>query len=398
MAAIVKPNQKAIDALPRAQSGQTTPELRIEGHRYVRLWKGINGDSYGYRLTIKGERTCAVVCTEVGVKEALRLVETEIRSKRQGKHVPKGQLIVREIDVQIVVPEIEATLGDVKGAKSRLNVLHRLQLQPGISFGNTDYSQHTKATAKGVLYKAKEGRSAATANRIFHRYSKNCSILVDAGLLDSSPCVGVKTLPERNVREVVPTDDQLRLHCKIALEKRTPQALAQVLSACIGTRIGETVALEWNMIAPDGGSFILPNTKNGRSARFCLNSPSQVVIDLCREFAINKWVFPSFRKDGAHIKPPRESFETIRDTVMDRLYSNSKIARPEPYRQHDFRRAFGSRFSSVTGDLRLTQLALNHKSSSTTERYTHYLPTEMADASERTAQALFGDLFTTTNL
>tara|TARA_R110002167_G_scaffold231049_3_gene436223 strand:- start:2413 stop:3609 length:1197 start_codon:yes stop_codon:yes gene_type:complete len=397
MAAIVKPNQKAIDALPRPVSGESPVVYGIEGHRFHWLWRGVNGDSYGYRLTLSNQRTCKIVCRDIGVKEAIPLVEAAIREKRQGKQISKGRLIVEATDQQFVVPEIKAHLKDVKGALSRLRVLHNLKLPNGQRLGDTDYRTHDRGTAKAVMYAAKEGRSNATAVRVFRRLSKNHTILVDCELLEINPCIGVKTLPERNIRTKTLSDTEFSLHCQLALEMGTPQSLATVFAGSVGGRIGEAIALRWDMLPPDGDSFVIPDPKNGRPTRVQLNSVAKGILDRCRAFAINEWVFPSFRNEGEHIARPRESFEKIRTEVFNRLYGSDPACWPSPYLQHDFRRSYASKLCCLTGDLRLTQIALNHKSSSTTERYTHYLPTEMADASERTVQALFGDLFTTTN-
>ncbi len=397
MAAIVKPNQKAIDALPRPSVGQNPVEYRIEGYHCFRLWLGVTGESYGFRSTNRNRRTCRIVCRNIGVKQALPNVHKALRDARLGKNLDTTPLFVDETDQSFVVPDIKAHLKDVKGALSNLRVLHDLKLPNGQRLGDTDYRHHDKSTAKAVLLAAREDRSPARANRLFRRYTRNISILVEADILEVSHCKGVKTLPERNTRTRTLSDAELQLHCQLALETGSPQGMAQLLSVAVGTRIGETVSLRWDMISPNRMSLIIPDPKNNHPIRIQLNSVAKAVLDRCHPFLMNEWIFPSLRNEGEHIARPRESFEQIRSKVFDRLYGDDKARRPKPYWQHDFRRTFASKFCSLTGDLRLTQIALNHKSSSTTEIYTHYLPSQMADASERTAQALFGDLFTTTN-
>jgi integrase len=57
------------------------------------------------------------------------------------------------------------------------------------------------------------------------------------------------------------------------------------------------------------------------------------------------------------------------------------------FRFHDFRHDFASKFLRATGNLRLTQKALNHRDIKTTLRYAHVLDSEVADALERVAKS-----------
>jgi integrase len=53
------------------------------------------------------------------------------------------------------------------------------------------------------------------------------------------------------------------------------------------------------------------------------------------------------------------------------------------FRWHDLRHDFGTKFLRVTGNLKLTQKAMNHSDIKTTLRYAHVLDSEVAEALER---------------
>ena len=53
------------------------------------------------------------------------------------------------------------------------------------------------------------------------------------------------------------------------------------------------------------------------------------------------------------------------------------------FRWHDLRHDFGTKFLRVTGNLKLTQKAMNHTDIKTTLRYAHELDSEVAEALER---------------
>jgi integrase len=57
------------------------------------------------------------------------------------------------------------------------------------------------------------------------------------------------------------------------------------------------------------------------------------------------------------------------------------------FRFHDFRHDFASKVLRTTGNLKLTQKALNHRDIKTTLRYAHVLDSEVADAMEALAKS-----------
>ena len=52
------------------------------------------------------------------------------------------------------------------------------------------------------------------------------------------------------------------------------------------------------------------------------------------------------------------------------------------FRFHDFRHDFGTKLLRATGNLKLTQKAMNHRDIRTTLRYAHVLDAEVAEALE----------------
>jgi integrase len=60
----------------------------------------------------------------------------------------------------------------------------------------------------------------------------------------------------------------------------------------------------------------------------------------------------------------------------------------EGFRFHDFRHNFGTKFLRLTGNLKLTQRAMNHANLKTTARYAHVLDSEVAEALARYRESL----------
>jgi integrase len=59
----------------------------------------------------------------------------------------------------------------------------------------------------------------------------------------------------------------------------------------------------------------------------------------------------------------------------------------QDFRFHDFRHDFGSKLLRETGNLKLTQKALNHRDIKSTLRYAHVLDEDVAAAIERVAKS-----------
>ena len=64
---------------------------------------------------------------------------------------------------------------------------------------------------------------------------------------------------------------------------------------------------------------------------------------------------------------------------METVTQASKV---EGFRFHDFRHDVGTKLLRETGNLKLVQRALNHRSIKSTLRYAHVLDEEVADAME----------------
>ncbi|WP_271271486.1 tyrosine-type recombinase/integrase [Aliamphritea hakodatensis] len=391
MANIVKPNQKAIDVLPRPIRGQSAIEYRIEDHPRKRLWRGVEEDSYGARISVNGKRICFTSCRGVPIRAALKRVDEDIHLRRNQKSVSVTDISLEEA-TELYVSRYIDDLKDSKGARSRQKVLHNLVLKDGQRVGDIAVNKHVKVTALAVMNAAKTGRSTATVNRIFNRYRKDLHILCDEGLLDVNPCMGIKLLKERNTRKRTLTDTEMQLHVQKALSLNTPQGHCQVLACALGCRIGEAMRMRWCDIQPDGLSVIIPDSKNGDDATYPLNSAARHILKQCTQWQINEFIFPSALRAEGYIAYPRASFNKIRAEVMAEAGTAGML--PE-YWLHDTRRSFGSKCNAVNGDLRATQQLLNHKNATTTERYTHHIPEQLSIASERTVHALFGDLFNT---
>ena len=82
----------------------------------------------------------------------------------------------------------------------------------------------------------------------------------------------------------------------------------------------------------------------------------------CHQITANQWLFPSLKSKGAHITSYKKTQASFRKRLS--------------FAHFDFRiirHTFATRHTKQTNNIRKTQIALGHKSSKTTERYSHVI-------------------------
>ena len=82
-------------------------------------------------------------------------------------------------------------------------------------------------------------------------------------------------------------------------------------------------------------------------------------------------------------RSPRDRNAVLRVTprmLRDQVQAACRIAGIADFKPHDFRHTFGSRMMRKTGDLTLTQSAMDHSDIKSTLRYTHVLQDDVLKA------------------
>jgi integrase len=150
------------------------------------------------------------------------------------------------------------------------------------------------------------------------------------------------------------------------------------LALMLGTRRSELLSLRWADIDLNQRTVRLPETKAGRPHFLPLPEPAAALLEALPSRGNSEWVFPSDRTDG-HIVEPAKAWQRIRGHagVLD-------------VRIHDLRHTLASWLVAQGFGLPLIGRALNHRQTSTTERYAHLALDPVRQALEQNAARMFG--------
>jgi integrase len=167
--------------------------------------------------------------------------------------------------------------------------------------------------------------------------------------LKTSPCVGIKKLPQKS-RDRVLTDDELRKVWVRARELGHPYGTIVQLLILTGQRSGEIAALQWEWIGDDTIAIPASVTKNGRATTIPTGR-------LARE------IIAGVPRLGALLFPARG--------YTDKPFTGfgvSKLALDtcgvKGFTHHDLRRTFATNMAKLGVRLEVTEKLLNHVSGS----------------------------------
>ena len=146
----------------------------------------------------------------------------------------------------------------------------------------------------------------------------------------------------------------------------------------LGTRRSELLCVRWADIDLKQRTLRLPETKAGRPHFLPLPEPAVTLFQSLPSRGKSEWAFPSSRKDG-HVVEPAKAWQRIRER-----------AGVKDVRIHDLRHTLASWLVAQGFSLPLIGRALNHRHTSTTERYAHLALDPVRQALEQNAERMFG--------
>lgn len=363
--------------MPRPKRGGKTIEYRSDRNSRLRLFVHQNRITFAVRVCWQGRRHYKTLGTYpvMSCSQAAKLADDYIYDVQSGA-VAKGlNLTVREFYLKHMRAYSRRHHKDPRNFVSKANVLLPI-------FGAMKLRDLSPLLISEHLERFND-RAPATRNGYKAWLSSLLSLAVNLEILDSNPCFKVANLPVNNARTQRLTTSELPVFWAfLNADKNVVHAGALGLSLATGMRIGEVVSLTRNMLADDHTFLILPDTKSGRPRSVSLNSIARNIISNCLISTDSQFLFPSERKKNAHIASPRACFKRITDKMKARGFLKDGLT------IHDLRRTYASAQLLCTGDIRVVQQNLGHRSPIVTERYAHHSPVSLLKASEATASAL----------
>ncbi len=122
-----------------------------------------------------------------------------------------------------------------------------------------------------------------------------------------------------------------------------------------GARSGNVMAMRWDQVDLDLGTWHIPRTKNGESQTAKLSDEAlKILQERYPDRGLNPWVFP-----GGGIRQPTQGHIVEPKKAWKKVIENAGIS---DLRIHDLRRTIGSYMAMAGVNTPLIQKALGHKS------------------------------------
>lgn len=252
-------------------------------------------------------------------------------------------------------------LADWKGR--RLSTIRRADVQAKI----TEIGTTQKTDADG---KTEVRPRPGAANRLLALLSTIFNVVIhDLDLSIKNPAAGVRKFPEHQRHRYLKADELARFYESLRLEPDSRMRHLFELALLTGQRRGAICAMEWSELDLEAGVWLVPEAKQKGKRETAIPLVPRAV-DVLRERQTENehrdephpYVFPNKRREGKspHIVTTRLAWLRL-----------TKRAGLEGVRLHDLRHTAASWMTATGAPLQVVSKALAHRSTKTTEIYSH---------------------------
>jgi integrase len=216
-------------------------------------------------------------------------------------------------------------------------------------------SQITKPMVHDMLDAIVDRNAPIKANRVFDQFRGMCKWAIERGIIDRSPCEGMKAPSPENKRERVLDDDEVNLVWRAFEAVGWPFGRIGQLLLLTGAREREVAGMEWKEIDLASRIWTLPaaRAKNGREHVVPLSDAAVEIISSLPRLESRKFVFSTTGRT------PVSGFSNAKkyvDAAMGESIPNWTF--------HDLRRTVATNLQRLGVRLEVTEAVLNHVSGS----------------------------------
>ncbi|MDQ0395198.1 tyrosine-type recombinase/integrase [Labrys monachus] len=213
------------------------------------------------------------------------------------------------------------------------------------------------------------------ANRVLAVVRKLFNWCVERGILQISPCAGLKAPTGETSRDRVLSDIELRLVWNAAEGQGWPFGPLAQLLLLTGQRREEVAGMQWSEVDLDKALWTIPKerAKNGVAHEVPLSAPAVEILRKLPKISGKKGAVYVFTTTGetpvsGYAKAKRSLdksiLEALRRSAADAGGNADKIGEPERWTFHDLRRTMASGMARLGINLPVIEKILNHVSGS----------------------------------
>lgn len=296
-------------------------------------------------------------------------------------YLEEGLVTAKESSIRQARTNIEGHIKPLIGTRraSKIDRADVEKLQRDIAAGRTE---RKRKTGHRGLSRVRGGKGAS--NRALSTLSATLGFGTSRGVRKDNPVIGVKRFPGRKMERFLSPSELARLGETLAaaasLGVESVFAITAIrLLVLTGCRKNEILTLKRSFIDAHHRCLRLPDSKTGAKVVH-LGAAAMKVIAGIPIVEGNPYLLPG-KKDGTRLTDLQSSWERIRRT-----------AGLEDVRIHDLRHSFASVGAANGDSMLIIGALLGHKSTKTTERYTHLSNHPLRSAADRISEEIAKEL------
>ena len=289
-------------------------------------------------------------------REAVRKVSggadpcTEKKAAKAAALVPTGLDLIETVTSRFVAQHAKRKLKPATASE----IERLLEKEVVAPWRGRRLSQIGRADIHDLLDGIVARGSPVTANRTLAWLRRMCSWTVERGLIEVSPCAGIRAPAAETSRDRVLSDDELKAVWRAADALETPYNAFVKLLILTGARRSEVAEMMWSEIDTASRVWTLPaaRAKNATEYQIPLSDSAVEILRALPRIADSDLVFTLSGR------VPIRGFHNVK-TRVDALMP----AGPS-WTLHDLRRTFASGCARLGIAIHVVEAALNHRSGS----------------------------------
>ena len=233
-------------------------------------------------------------------------------------------------------------------------------------------SQIRRADVHEALDEIVDRGGPIRANRVFGHFRNMCRWAIARGIIERSPCDGLRAPSPEQRRDRVLSDDEIRLVWRAFVGVAWPFGPIGQLLLLTGCRRDEIADMRWAELDLSARTLSLPGsrTKNKRDHIIPLSDTATHIIEALPRINGTGFVFtttgstPVSGFSAAKLAIDHHVVVTLRKDALARGDDPARVKQPERWTFHDLRRTLATNLQRLGVRLEVTEALLNHVSGS----------------------------------
>jgi integrase len=363
--------QVALDALKPSDKRREIPDGKVSGLQFVLQPSGAASWAFRFRWASKTAKATfgsypllgLSAARDLGRKAAADLANgVDPRAKKQAAKAearePALDLIENVVETYVVRYARKQTR-----ERSWRETKRHLEREVVEEWRGRRLSSIRRAEVHKLLDKIVDRGAPIVANRVLSAFRRMCNWSLERGLIEVSPCVGIRAPSAESARDRILSDDELLALWRATEAGVYPFAPAIRMLVLTGARLREVGAARWSEIDLAARTWTLPaaRTKNGREHQIPLSPTAVAILESLPRFERCDYLFT------INAKAPVNDFTNAKKRLDAAMLTELRKERGDgaeltPFVIHDIRRSVATGLAKLGVDLHVIERCLNHVS------------------------------------